>query len=320
MDLPDAPPSPSSSSRRKPVPIFDPDYPFGSSSSSPRTPTSMNAFELGLPIPSSSSSDPLGDVNVQMPPRPPRRKQSESAQPQSNPLEAVESNETDSLHSLEGPEPTIYRKDRKMSEVEWANILANRSNPLDRSNQENLPRLESIDTLKFQRASMTSVRESDESSAPPLTPEPVRAPALAQTWDLAHEVDFIDTESAKTRKPTWANSAPGSPLRAFGKNGKRQKQPVEAFDIDQMPTKQRLWEAGTCMLRDEEGANVRFSELFTGPVGSRSKTVVFFIRHFWCGQCTSVLCVLTDEKVKTTCLRPFHCLIPLRSRKQASTL
>ncbi len=86
-----------------------------------------------------------------------------------------------------------------------------------------------------------------------------------------------------------------------------------------------MWEAGTCFLRDEDGQLVCFGDLFprweegheggnlrtnatpnshsgkdkdkekkkekdeekTDSIVSRKspKTVVFFIRHFWCGQC-----------------------------------
>jgi hypothetical protein len=81
----------------------------------------------------------------------------------------------------------------------------------------------------------------------------------------------------------------------------RQPQPVfseseedESFSVDRIPSKRKLWEAGTLFLRDEEGELVCFGDMFPKvptaiesgqPTPSVPRTVVFFIRHFWCGQC-----------------------------------
>ncbi|WWD22297.1 hypothetical protein CI109_106788 [Kwoniella shandongensis] len=108
----------------------------------------------------------------------------------------------------------------------------------------------------------------------------------------------------------------------------------EEFDVNRIPSKRRLWEAGTCFLKDEEGQLVCFGDFFprwedsttvttddlhqqhqtnsatleindsttfmekstsedpahnaSRPTTSKTpvhKTVIFFIRHFWCGQC-----------------------------------
>jgi peroxiredoxin len=85
----------------------------------------------------------------------------------------------------------------------------------------------------------------------------------------------------------------------------------ETFSVHRPPSKRRLWEAGTCFVRDEDGNQVCFGDLFprwpdatTPPTGAAAgdnrekmetaltalsrpppKTVVFFIRTFWCGQC-----------------------------------
>jgi hypothetical protein len=98
----------------------------------------------------------------------------------------------------------------------------------------------------------------------------------------------------------------------------------DEFSIDKVPSKKRLLEAGTLFLRDEEGHLVSFASLFPNGNGSDEtsatkdkeetssrpspsssaspiptpthntptvqgkpilKTVLFFIRHFWCGQC-----------------------------------
>lgn len=68
----------------------------------------------------------------------------------------------------------------------------------------------------------------------------------------------------------------------------------EAFSVDRVPSKRRLWEAGTLFVTDENGDLVCFGDMFPKmpdpvepgqPVPPIPKTAVFFIRHFWCGQC-----------------------------------
>lgn len=68
----------------------------------------------------------------------------------------------------------------------------------------------------------------------------------------------------------------------------------ETFSVDRIPSKRRLWEAGTLFVRDEDGELVCFGDMFPKmpeaveegkPIPAIPKTVVFFIRHFWCGQC-----------------------------------
>jgi hypothetical protein len=73
-------------------------------------------------------------------------------------------------------------------------------------------------------------------------------------------------------------------------------EPVEdaSFSVDRIPSKRRLWESGTLFLRDENGELVCFGDMFPKvpppveagqPVPPIPRTVVFFIRNFWCGQC-----------------------------------
>jgi hypothetical protein len=68
----------------------------------------------------------------------------------------------------------------------------------------------------------------------------------------------------------------------------------ETFSVDRLPSKRRLWEAGTLFLRDEDGELVCFGDMFPKvpdaaqpgePAPPVPRTVVFFIRSFWCGQC-----------------------------------
>ncbi|EIW67879.1 hypothetical protein TREMEDRAFT_18577, partial [Tremella mesenterica DSM 1558] len=65
------------------------------------------------------------------------------------------------------------------------------------------------------------------------------------------------------------------------------KKVQDDFSVDQIPTKSQLWEAAMCFVRDEEGQLVPFQNLFplTETTYHPPKTIVFFIRHFWCGQC-----------------------------------
>lgn len=68
----------------------------------------------------------------------------------------------------------------------------------------------------------------------------------------------------------------------------------ETFSVDRIPSKRRLWEAGTLFVRDENGDLVCFGDMFPKmPAPAEAgqsippvpKTALFFIRHFWCGQC-----------------------------------
>jgi len=68
----------------------------------------------------------------------------------------------------------------------------------------------------------------------------------------------------------------------------------ESFSVDRIPSKRRLFEAGTLFLRDENGDLVSFGDMFPKtplskaedePMPPMPRTVIFFIRHFWCGQC-----------------------------------
>ena len=194
-------------------------------------------------------------------------------------------------------------------------------------------------------------RSSSEDSLTALkTPATIHAPAQpakvvtknGDTWDIASEVEFYDSRAkSKTGKPNSAvrvsslvtkpvtSVAAAPPHHTHAASGlSRHGQPEmvpsrkieaedETFSVDRLPTKRRLWEAGTCFLRNEEGQLVCFGDLFprwdeghegrvlrtnalppksrdreaekgqSASIASRRspKTVVFFIRHFWCGQC-----------------------------------
>jgi len=188
------------------------------------------------------------------------------------------------------------------------------------------------------------------------------AGAGGKTWDLASEVTFYDgkakspptkvkslpfraTTSTKQTTHSPAPTQPAQPAQPAqtGQSSASTQNRVpppsrprallpqtiqtedETFSVDRIPSKRKMWEAGTCFLRDEDGQLVCFGDLFprweegheggnlrtnatpnshsgkdkdkekkkekdeekTDSIVSRKspKTVVFFIRHFWCGQC-----------------------------------
>ncbi|KAI9636024.1 uncharacterized protein MKK02DRAFT_25784 [Dioszegia hungarica] len=70
----------------------------------------------------------------------------------------------------------------------------------------------------------------------------------------------------------------------------------DGFSVSRIPTKRALWEAGTHFVRDENGALFASNRAkpYVPPTSDPSavdptrpppRTVLFFIRHFWCGQC-----------------------------------
>ena len=60
----------------------------------------------------------------------------------------------------------------------------------------------------------------------------------------------------------------------------RRKQLRKTFDPKKAPSRKDMYEASLLSVRDEYGNRTRFGSLFEGQ-----KTVVCFIRHFWCSQC-----------------------------------
>ncbi|KLT43815.1 hypothetical protein CC85DRAFT_233065, partial [Cutaneotrichosporon oleaginosum] len=64
----------------------------------------------------------------------------------------------------------------------------------------------------------------------------------------------------------------------------------EVFDVWRPPSQRRLWEAGTCSVRNEDGELIPFSDLFpkwddTPSNGPPPRVMLVFLRHFWCGPC-----------------------------------
>jgi hypothetical protein len=101
------------------------------------------------------------------------------------------------------------------------------------------------------------------------------------------ELSWIKKEKgSKTTGIGGVDSDSGSPAQDDEKD--------EAFSVHGIPSKRRLMEAATLFLTDENGEQVSFGDMFPQspapvepgqPVPPVPKTVVFFIRTFWCGQC-----------------------------------
>jgi hypothetical protein len=96
---------------------------------------------------------------------------------------------------------------------------------------------------------------------------------------------------ARSRKDRSADSGEGDKTATSAQVDPEED---ESFSVDRIPSKRRLFEAGTLFLRDENGDLVSFGEMFPKtplsttedePMPPMPRTVIFFIRHFWCGQC-----------------------------------
>jgi hypothetical protein len=96
---------------------------------------------------------------------------------------------------------------------------------------------------------------------------------------------------ARNRKEKSADSGQGDKTATSAQVDPEED---ESFSVDRIPSKRRLFEAGTLFLRDENGDLVSFGEMFPKtplstaedePMPPMPRTVIFFIRHFWCGQC-----------------------------------
>ncbi|KAL7417206.1 hypothetical protein BDY24DRAFT_336102, partial [Mrakia frigida] len=55
------------------------------------------------------------------------------------------------------------------------------------------------------------------------------------------------------------------------------------FSFPGIPSPKLIWSAGMCEVLDEMGHSVKFRDLISKD--PKRKTLVFFIRHIFCGQC-----------------------------------
>lgn len=108
-----------------------------------------------------------------------------------------------------------------------------------------------------------------------------------QEWDQATELEIRDRVfRAEIKKPNKVDKM-------------RRKALQKQFDQFKKPKKVELYEASLLSVRDENGHKVRFGHLF-----EEKRTIVCFIRHFWCGQCQNYVEAVT--KVKPEVLAKFN--------------
>ncbi|WOO76575.1 Thioredoxin-like protein AAED1 [Vanrija pseudolonga] len=61
------------------------------------------------------------------------------------------------------------------------------------------------------------------------------------------------------------------------------------FSVFRAPSARTLWEASQRTVTDDEGKKVAFGDLFPSYDGGAQKTVMVFVRHFWCGACQNYM-------------------------------
>lgn len=107
----------------------------------------------------------------------------------------------------------------------------------------------------------SSAFASGASESAPLTPKKPRPQTMQPQQRL------IDLTEPPRRKPS---SRPSTAPSSF----------AHVFDENALPTKRQLLDAASCCVVAENGIRVPFGDLFRDQ-----KTVVIFIRHFWCPLC-----------------------------------
>lgn len=138
------------------------------------------------------------------------------------------------------------------------------------------------DVVPLRKKSLTNLlrkkeeekRQSDDKKLPPLPPA---LEQVEEEYYIDHDPDSVyNAHSDKyLRKSLLSPPEPEAD---------------EVFDVWRPPSQRRLWEAGNCSVRNEDGQLVPFSDLFPSwedakPNGPMPRTVLIFLRHFWCGPC-----------------------------------
>jgi len=108
------------------------------------------------------------------------------------------------------------------------------------------------------------------------------------TWSLAEEVDFTDKAYASPSK-RGRESRKAKKMRKIAEE--------EKFDIDTPPSVRELFEASLLEVIGEDGKKVKFGDLLKGK-----KTIVVFIRHWFCPLCAqymnSILAEVSPEALE----------------------
>jgi hypothetical protein len=130
-------------------------------------------------------------------------------------------------------------------------------------------------------------------------------------------------ESSGTHERWNSHAAPRPPASVVSDTSKTSKRYKEAFSVDGLPPRDNLLEAATCFVKDEDGNSVCFGDFFpknaaeldtastTGSVSTHSptirKTVVFFLRNMFCGQCADYsvasLAILDPKAIEAAGIR-----------------
>ncbi|WWC93962.1 hypothetical protein V866_000800 [Kwoniella sp. B9012] len=106
--------------------------------------------------------------------------------------------------------------------------------------------------------------------------------ASCETWSLFDEIKFEDSLSAKSKSTSKKSE---KKLKETSKEKKeRINQEKLLFDEDRLPTQKMLFEASLMEVVDDRGKKVRFGDL----VRNR-KTIVIFIRHWYCPLCAQYM-------------------------------
>ncbi|OCF76335.1 hypothetical protein I204_03635 [Kwoniella mangroviensis CBS 8886] len=106
--------------------------------------------------------------------------------------------------------------------------------------------------------------------------------ASCETWSLFDEVKFEDSLSTKSK--STGKKSEKKPKETSKEKKERINQEKLLFDEDRLPTQKMLFEASLMEVVDDKGKKVRFGDL----VRNR-KTIVIFIRHWYCPLCAQYM-------------------------------
>jgi hypothetical protein len=138
---------------------------------------------------------------------------------------------------------------------------------------------------------------SSEDSSPPRTPSHMRVSSSADgspfscssgsastcgSWSTPGDSDVFD-------RPAGAGVSSG-PRESRKERKARKAAEKAAFDADTPPSMRQLFEASLLDVIDEKGAKVKFGDLVRGR-----KTMVIFIRHWYCTLCAQYMDSIIKE-------------------------
>jgi len=105
------------------------------------------------------------------------------------------------------------------------------------------------------------------------------AQSASMTWSLADELEIRDRVFR-------------AEMKAMSRSDKlRRRELRQHFSETAIPSRKDMYEASLLSVRDEYGNRIRFGSLFEGQ-----RTIVCFIRHFWCSMCQSYVDAIAKVK------------------------